>query len=111
MVTNLPFLRWLVAHPALRAGRTTTAFLARVPAAVAAAGTRRAGRGAARSGSTCRRPPPHAPPDEDAAAHAHGPGAEQSAITAPMPGTVIRVLVAEGRPRRSRASRSSCSRR
>ena len=27
VVTNLPFLRWLVAHPALRAGETTTAFL------------------------------------------------------------------------------------
>src|SRR5205823_3229775 len=26
VTTNLPFLRWLVAHPALRAGRTTTAF-------------------------------------------------------------------------------------
>ena len=29
--TNLPFLRWLVAHPALRAGRTTTAFLVEHP--------------------------------------------------------------------------------
>ena len=27
VTTNLPFLRWLVAHPALRAGETTTAFL------------------------------------------------------------------------------------
>ncbi|TMM21700.1 MAG: acetyl-CoA carboxylase biotin carboxylase subunit [Actinobacteria bacterium] len=27
VVTNLDFLRWLVDHPALRAGRTTTAFL------------------------------------------------------------------------------------
>ena len=27
LTTNLPFLRWLVAHPAVRAGRTTTAFL------------------------------------------------------------------------------------
>ncbi|HEY6029625.1 MAG TPA: acetyl-CoA carboxylase biotin carboxyl carrier protein subunit, partial [Gaiellaceae bacterium] len=41
-------------------------------------------------------PVPHSPPDEDAAAHAHGGGAEQSAVTAPMPGTVIRVLVARG---------------
>ena len=29
--TNLPFLRWLVAHPELRAGRTTTAFLVEHP--------------------------------------------------------------------------------
>ncbi len=27
VTTNLPFLRWLVAHPVLRAGHTTTAFL------------------------------------------------------------------------------------
>src|SRR5690242_21174820 len=27
LTTNLPFLRWLVAHPGVRAGRTTTAFL------------------------------------------------------------------------------------
>ena len=31
VVTNLPFLRWLVAHPALRAGETTTAFLTEHP--------------------------------------------------------------------------------
>ena len=31
MTTNLPFLRWLVAHPALRAGETTTAFLVEHP--------------------------------------------------------------------------------
>ena len=39
LTTNLPFLRWLVAHPAVRAGRTTTAFLSNIPhsrAAVAA---------------------------------------------------------------------------
>jgi hypothetical protein len=31
LVTNLSFLRWLVAHPALREGRTTTAFLTENP--------------------------------------------------------------------------------
>ena len=31
VTTNLPFLRWLVAHPALRAGETTTAFLVEHP--------------------------------------------------------------------------------
>jgi acetyl/propionyl-CoA carboxylase alpha subunit len=31
VVTNLLFLRWLVAHPALRAGETTTAFLTEHP--------------------------------------------------------------------------------
>jgi 3-methylcrotonyl-CoA carboxylase alpha subunit len=36
------------------------------------------------------------PPDVDAAAHKHGPGAESSTVVAPMPGTVIKVLVAAG---------------
>src|ERR671931_1712406 len=31
VTTNLPFLRWLVAHPDVRAGRTTTAFLTEHP--------------------------------------------------------------------------------
>ena len=31
VTTNLPFLRWLVSHPAVRAGRTTTAFLTEYP--------------------------------------------------------------------------------
>src|SRR5581483_1651845 len=31
VVTNLPFLRWLVGHPAFRAGETTTAFLVEHP--------------------------------------------------------------------------------
>ena len=30
-VVVLPFLRWLVAHPAVQAGRTTTAFLSDYP--------------------------------------------------------------------------------
>jgi acetyl/propionyl-CoA carboxylase alpha subunit len=62
VTTNLSFLRWLVAHPKLRAGETATAFLT-----------------------------------EYAAASDHGgAGAEQSAVLAPMPGTVVRVLVAQG---------------
>ena len=31
VVTNLPFLRWLVTHPNVRAGHTTTAFLVENP--------------------------------------------------------------------------------
>jgi len=37
-------------------------------------------------------------PDPDASAHDHRPTGEHSALTAPMPGTVIRVAVAEGQP-------------
>jgi acetyl/propionyl-CoA carboxylase alpha subunit len=95
VVTNLPFLRWLVAHPEVRAGRTTTAFLLEhPPLSPPRQPPPGPWRGAFRL--SLAPPPPHSPPDEDAAARAHGPGAEQSAVTAPMPGTVIRVLVAEG---------------
>src|SRR6266853_1665792 len=96
VTTNLPFLRWLVAHPLMRAGLTTTAFLTENP--------------------PLSEPPPRAPdppwsgawrlnlpsppsrpvPDVDEAAQIHGPVTEQAAVTAPMPGTVIRVLVAAG---------------
>ena len=95
VTTNLPFLRWLVAHPAVRAGETTTAFLAEHPP-LSAPAARPAGpwRGGFRLNLPAPAPAP--PPDVDAEAHRHGPGAEQSALTAPMPGTVIRVDVAPG---------------
>jgi acetyl/propionyl-CoA carboxylase alpha subunit len=94
VVTNLPFLRWLVAHPQLRAGETTTAFLVENPPLSEPRPSPPAPwRAPFRLNLPA--PPPHSPPDE-AAAHAHGPGGEQSVLTAPMPGTVIRVLVAEG---------------
>ena len=95
VTTNLAFLRWLVAHPALRAGRTTTAFLAEhtplstppvsVSDSVWAGGFR----------LNLPAPPPASPPDPDADYAPDGAG-EQSALTAPMPGTVIRVLVSKG---------------
>ena len=95
VVTNLPFLRWLVAHPQVRAGETTTAFLVEhPPLSEPRAAAAPAWRGAFRLNLPT--PPPHSPPDEAAAAHARGPAGEHSAITAPMPGTVISVLVAEG---------------
>jgi acetyl-CoA/propionyl-CoA carboxylase biotin carboxyl carrier protein len=97
LVTNLPFLRWLVAHPNLRAGRTTTAFLVENPplSEPPPRAPDRAWRGGWRLNLAA--PAPHAPPDVDAAAQDHGaPGVEQSALVAPMPGTVIRVAVAPG---------------
>jgi acetyl-CoA/propionyl-CoA carboxylase biotin carboxyl carrier protein len=96
VTTNLPFLRWLVAHPKLRAGETTTAFLvenpplseppARLPDPVW------------RSPWRLNLPaPPVQPPPDLEAAQAHGSDrAEQSALVAPMPGTVIKVEVAPG---------------
>jgi acetyl/propionyl-CoA carboxylase alpha subunit len=96
VTTNLPFLRWLVRHPALREGRTTTAFLTDHPplSAPPALLPRGPWRGGFRLNLPAPAPAP--PPDLEAAAHDHAGGAEQSALTAPMPGTVIRVLVAEG---------------
>jgi acetyl/propionyl-CoA carboxylase alpha subunit len=97
VTTNLPFLRWLVAHPALRAGETTTAFLtdhpplSAPPAGVAAA----VWRGAFRLNLPSA--PVRAAPDVDAAAGDHsGPGEGPATVVAPMPGTVIRVHVHEG---------------
>jgi acetyl/propionyl-CoA carboxylase alpha subunit len=97
VVTNLPFLRWLVAHPNVRAGRTTTAFLVENPplSQPPAGPPDRAWQGGWRLNGDA--PAPQAPPDVDQAAHDHAaPGAEQSALTAPMPGTVIKVAVAAG---------------
>jgi acetyl/propionyl-CoA carboxylase alpha subunit len=95
VTTNLAFLRWLVSHPDVRAGRTTTAFLTENPPlstpvevpAVWAGGWRLNRAQAAAS------PPPRA---EDAYRSAEIPPGGQRAVTAPMPGTVIRVLVEKG---------------
>src|SRR6266700_4351749 len=96
VTTNLPFLRWLVSHPVVRAGRTTTAFLTEFPP-LSAAPTRLPSGPWATTWRLNQPPPdPHAVPDPDAPAHDHRRGGEQSALTAPMPGTVIRVAVAEG---------------
>src|SRR5205823_5661519 len=96
LTTNLPFLRWLVGHPLVRAGQTTTAFLTENPPL-----SERAPRAPEPPWSGAWRlnlptPPPRAAPDLDAAAAEHGPALEQSSVTAPMPGTVVKVLVAPG---------------
>jgi acetyl/propionyl-CoA carboxylase alpha subunit len=96
VTTNLPFLRWLVSHPAVRAGHVTTAFLAEHPplsehSPVVAAP---AFRGAWRLNLPAPAPAP-VPSLEDAALE-HRPVGEQSTVLAPMPGTVIKVLVEEG---------------
>jgi acetyl/propionyl-CoA carboxylase alpha subunit len=96
VTTNLPFLRWLVSHPALRAGETTTAFLTEypplsAPSPLAPLVWREPFR------LNLPRPALAAPPDIDEAAHQHGAaGEESSSVLAPMPGTVIKVLVADG---------------
>ncbi len=96
VTTNLPFLRWLVSHPAVRAGRATTAFLTEHPPL-----SRPPARAVAAAWSLPWRlnlpaPSPAAAPDVAMTAADHGAPAEQSAVTAPMPGTVLKVLVAAG---------------
>ena len=95
VTTNLPFLRWLVAHPALRAGEATTAFLVEHPPLSAPAPLPDA---VWRTPFRLNLPPAplRPPPDLAAGAHDAGPSAEASTVAAPMPGTVVRVLVEPG---------------
>jgi 3-methylcrotonyl-CoA carboxylase alpha subunit len=96
-VTNLPFLRWLVAHPVVRAGETTTAFLSDYPPL--SAPPRRLPSDVWQGSFRLNLPaaPPAPPPDVDSHALDHRPGGDMaSSVAAPMPGTVIRVHVHEG---------------
>jgi acetyl/propionyl-CoA carboxylase alpha subunit len=93
LTTNLPFLRWLVAHPEVRAGRTTTAFLDDYPPLSRA--PRVSGPWAGGWGRVSHEPRPLLTVEETARATDHG-GTEESVVTAPMPGIVLRVLAAEG---------------
>jgi len=97
VVTNLPFLRWLVAHPALRAGETTTAFLTDYPplSAPPAALPDPVWRGAFRLNLPAPAPLP-APDVDSAASTASAPADGPRTVSAPMPGTVIRVNVQQG---------------
>ena len=96
VVTNLPFLRWLVAHPVVLEGRTTTAFLVEHPplSLAPSRSTAHPWRGAWRA--NLPPPAPAAMPDVEQASHEGGTGAGESLLAAQMPGTVIRVLVEEG---------------
>jgi propionyl-CoA carboxylase alpha chain len=98
VTTNLPFLRWLVSHPEVRAGRTTTAFLAENPPLSRYPRVSRPWATYWRLNQDRRRPLlPKPPPIVEAFAHATGGGTgEKSVVSAPMPGTVIRVLAREG---------------
>ena len=96
ITTNLPFLRWLVSHPVVRAGETTTAFLTEFPPL--SEPPLRLPDGPWRGGWRLNLPPaPPAPaPDVDSAAHDRAAGPGSGNVTAPMPGTVIGVNVAAG---------------
>jgi acetyl/propionyl-CoA carboxylase alpha subunit len=102
VTTNLPFLRWLVAHPVFRAGPVSTAFLVEHPplSPYPRRSAPPAWRGAWRLNLPDAAPAP--PPDVDAAARERTSEHHQSSITAPMPGTVLRVEVSAGDAVRAR---------
>jgi 3-methylcrotonyl-CoA carboxylase alpha subunit len=93
VTTNLPFLRWLVDHPVVRAGEATTAFLTEHPPLSRTPATPAPWNAPWRLNLPS---PPPAPPPDLAANADGGPGREPSVVSAPMPGTVIKVLVAAG---------------
>jgi acetyl/propionyl-CoA carboxylase alpha subunit len=96
VTTNLPFLRWLVAHPVVRAGEATTSFLTEQPP-LSEPPLRlpdHAWRGGWRLNLPAPAPAPA--PDVDSAAHERTAAGGESRVTAPMPGTVLRVDVAPG---------------
>jgi acetyl/propionyl-CoA carboxylase alpha subunit len=100
VVTNLPLLRWLLRQPAFRAGEATIAFLDDYPPLSPPAASHPASpwgggwrlnlpRTSARAPLDAARAEAAAPPATDG-----GP----AAVVAPMPGAVLRVLVAPGEP-------------
>ena len=96
VTTNLPFLRWLVRHPAFRAGSVSTAFL-REHAPLSAAPLRPAPTAFAHAWRlNGPAPPPRPAPDVTATVPASA-SLGRATITAPMPGTVLAVAVAVGR--------------
>ena len=96
VTTNLPFLRWLLTHPAFRAAELSTAFLLDHPPLSAPPLRRATGAWATPWRLNLPPPPPAPPPDPDAAAHASAGVQGGGTVTAPMPGTVIEVRVSPG---------------
>jgi acetyl/propionyl-CoA carboxylase alpha subunit len=100
--TNLPFLRWLVAHPVVRTGDATTAFLTEHPPLSALPVVRAPAAFRAPWRLNLPTPPLASPPDIDVESHRPGTAHGESTVTAPMPGTVIRVEVVPGDAVRAR---------
>jgi acetyl/propionyl-CoA carboxylase alpha subunit len=96
VTTNLPLLRWLVAHPVLRAGEATTAFLTEHPPLSQPPRLRAPGPWRTPWRLNLPPPPAAAPPDVETATRRDGPAPAEASVLAPMPGTVIRVEVAPG---------------
>jgi acetyl/propionyl-CoA carboxylase alpha subunit len=102
VITNLPFLRWLVDHPVVRAGEATTAFLTEHPPLSAPSVLRAPAAFRTPWRLNLPAPPPSPPPDIDVESHRPGAAHGASTVTAPMPGTVIRLEVGSGDTVRAR---------
>ena len=102
VTTNLPFLRWLVGHPVVRSGETTTAFLTEHPPLSALPVLRAPAPSRVSWRLNLPAPPLTRPPDIDVESHRPGAAHGESTVTAPMPGTVIRLEVASGDAVRAR---------
>jgi len=96
VTTNLPFLRWLVSHPAVRAGEATTAFLTEHPPLSPTPLVSAPGPWRTPWRLNLPAPRPTAPPDVDGRDTSHGTRLGESTVTAPMPGTVLSVEVTPG---------------
>jgi acetyl-CoA/propionyl-CoA carboxylase biotin carboxyl carrier protein len=96
VVTNLPLLRWLVAHPALRRADLSTDFLDRYPPLSAPPLPAPAGPWAGGWRLNLAAAPRLAAPQVEGAARAPGAGGGDGRVIAPMPGRVIEVRVGPG---------------
>jgi acetyl/propionyl-CoA carboxylase alpha subunit len=94
VTTNLPFLRWLVDHPQLRSARMTTAFLSDHPPLSRYPRLAPPWTGSWRQNAPAA--PVAAPPVVEAYARDAPTGAGDTAVRAPMPGVVLRLLAKEG---------------
>jgi acetyl/propionyl-CoA carboxylase alpha subunit len=94
VTTNLALLRWLAAHPEVRAGRTTTAFLVDYPPLSRVARPREPWTGGFRLNGEPRGAAP--PPTVEATSHAAARDEDGTEVRAAMPGIVIRVVAREG---------------
>jgi acetyl/propionyl-CoA carboxylase alpha subunit len=96
VTTNLPFLRWLVAHPAFRDAELGTDFLTRFPPLSAPPLPVPPGPWDGGWRLNLAPAPVLAPLEVDAAAHTAGAPGGDGRVTAPMPGKVIDVRVDVG---------------